>query len=272
MHPILIKAGPLTIASYGFLFAFGVLLGVLLCLRLAKKEGLNLAVFADFIFWVMLLSLLGAKLWLLVTNLGYYLKYPGEIKFLVISGGTFYGGLIFGAVFAVWFIRRHRLSYRQLGDIAAPALALGHFFGRLGCFAAGCCWGREAAHFPLAVTFTSLKASSLTGVPLYTPLYPTQLFEAALNLCNFLVLMVLYKKRKFKGQVIAVYMLNYSVIRFAVEYFRGDPDRGYIIGDMDKPLASLSLPQLVSVIGVVTALLLLGGFKKKGEKEDHVRG
>ncbi len=272
MHPILIQAGPLTIASYGFLFALGVLLAVLLCLRLAKKEGLDLAVFADFIFFVMLLSLLGAKLWLLVSNLGYYLKYPGEIKYLLTSGGSFYGGLIFGAVFAVWFIRRHRLSYRQLGDIAAPALALGHFFGRLGCFAAGCCWGREAFHSHLAVTFSDLKAQALTGVPLYIPLYPTQLMEAVLNLGNFIFLIILYKKRKFSGQVIAMYMLNYSVIRFFVEYFRGDPDRGYVIGSMERPWASLSVPQLVSVIGVVTALLLWRGFKSKGEQEHRIQG
>lgn len=272
MHPILIKLGPLTIASYGFLFALGVLLAILLAFSKAKKENIDLKIFADFIFYIMILSLLGAKLWLLVTNLDYYLKYPAEIKFLLTSGGAFYGGLIFGAVFAVWFIRRHALSYRQLGDIAGPSLALGHFFGRLGCFAAGCCFGREAGHFPLAVTFTNLKANSLTGVPLYIPLYPTQLFEALLNLCNFLILMVLYKKRKFKGQVIAMYILNYSVIRFTVEYFRGDPDRGYIFGGMDKPLASLSVPQLVSVIGVLTALILLKSFKKKGEKEHHIQG
>ena len=272
MHPILIHAGPLTIASYGFLFALGVLLAILLTFRLARKENLDLRVFTDFVFYVMLLSLLGAKLWLLLTNLSYYLKYPGEIRYLLTSGGTFYGGLIFGAVFAVWFIRRHKLSYRQLGDIAAPALALGHFFGRLGCFAAGCCWGREAVNFPLAVTFTSMKASGLTGVPLYIPLYPTQLLEAALNFCNFLFLLALYKKRKFKGQAFAFYILNYSVIRFAVEYFRGDPDRGYVFGGMEHPLSSLSLPQLVSIIGFITALILLQGFKKKGEKETHVQG
>jgi phosphatidylglycerol:prolipoprotein diacylglycerol transferase len=269
VHPILIKLGPLTIASYGFLFAFGVLLGVLLCFRLARKEGVDLALFTDFIFWVMLLSLLGAKLWLLASNFAYYREFPGELKYLLTSGGSFYGGLIFGAVFAVWFIRRHKLSYRQLGDIVAPALALGHFFGRLGCFAAGCCWGREAAHCAVAVTFTSLKANALTGVPLYLPLYPTQLMEAALNLGNFLVLLVWYKKRKFKGQVIAIYMLNYALIRFVVEYFRGDADRGYVIGGMERPFASLSVPQLVSIVGVVVALLLLRGFRRKGERENR---
>lgn len=267
MHPVLIQIGPLTIASYGFFFALGVLLGVLLCLRLAKKEGLDPVVFTDFIFWVLLLSLLGAKLWLLASNLGYYLEYPKEIISLLTQGGAFYGGLIFGAVFAVWFIRRHRLSYRQLGDIAAPALALGHFFGRLGCFSAGCCWGREAAHCAVAVTFTDLKANSLTGVPLYLPLYPTQLMEALLNLGNFLFLIALYRKKKFRGQVIAMYMLNYALIRFVVEFFRGDPDRGYVIGGMDRPWASLSVPQLVSLIGFMVALLLLKGFKKKSERE-----
>jgi phosphatidylglycerol---prolipoprotein diacylglyceryl transferase len=272
MHPILIKLGPLTLASYGFLFALGTLLAILLALSKAKKENIDLKIFVDFVFYLMLISLLGAKLWLLVSNLDYYLKYPAEIKYLLTSGGAFYGGLIFGAVFAVWFIRRHALSYRQIADIAGPSLALGHFFGRLGCFAAGCCWGRAAGHFPLAVTFSNLKSNSLTGVPLYTPLYPTQLFEAILNLCNFLILMILYKKRKFKGQVFALYILNYSLIRFTVEYFRGDPDRGYVFGGMENPLASLSVPQLICIIAFITALVLLRGFKKKGEKEHHVQG
>ncbi|MCX6558248.1 MAG: prolipoprotein diacylglyceryl transferase [Candidatus Aminicenantes bacterium] len=272
MHPILIKLGPLTIASYGFLFAFGVLLAILLAFSKAKKENIDLNIFADFIFYILILSLLGAKLWLLVSNFDYYLKYPAEIKYLLTSGGAFYGGLIFGAVFAVWFIRRHHLSYRQLGDIAGPSIALGHFLGRLGCFAAGCCWGREAGHFPLAVTFSSTKANFLTGVPLHIPLYPTQLFEALLNFTNFVILYFAYKKRTFQGQIFALYILNYSLIRFTVEYFRGDSDRGYVFGGMENPLASLSVPQLICLIGFITALILLKGFKKKGEKEHHVQG
>jgi phosphatidylglycerol:prolipoprotein diacylglycerol transferase len=272
MHPILIELGPLTIASYGFLFALGVLLAVLWAYGKARKENIDLKIFTDFIFYVMILSLLGAKLFLLLTNLDYYLKYPAEMKYLLTSGGTFFGGLIFGALFAVWFIRRHGLSFRQLGDIGGPSLALGHFFGRLGCFAAGCCWGREAGHFPLAVTFRSARAHYLTGVPLQVALYPTQLFEALLNLCNFVILYFAYKKRTFKGQIFALYILNYSLIRFTVEYFRGDPDRGYVFGGMEKPLASLSVPQLICLIGFITALLLLKSFKRKGEKEHHVQG
>lgn len=270
MHPILIRLGPLTIASYGFMFAIGVLLAILLAFRKAKTENLDLKVFTDFIFYVMIISLLGAKLLLVLTNIGYYLKYPAEIKFIVTSGGTFFGGLIAGALFTVWYIRRHALSYRILGDIAGPSLALGHFFGRLGCFAAGCCWGREAGHFPLAVTFSSAKANFLTGVPLHVAIYPTQLFEALLNLCNFVILYFAYKKRTFKGQIFALYILNYALIRFAVEYFRGDPDRGYVFGGMENPFASLSVPQLISIIGFIIALVLLKSFKRFGEKENHI--
>jgi len=270
MHPILIELGPLTIASYGFLFALGTLLAILLAFKKAKAENLDLKVFTDFIFYVMLLSLLGAKLLLLVTNLDYYLKYPAEIRYLLTSGGTFFGGLIAGALFTVWFIRRHALSYRVLGDIAGPSLALGHAFGRLGCLAAGCCWGREAGHFPLAITFSSAKANFLTGVPLHVALYPTQIFEALLNFVNFVILSFAYKKRAFKGQVFALYVLNYTMIRFTVEFFRGDADRGYVFGGLDHPLSSLSFPQLICIIGFIAALVMLKSFKKLGEKENHI--
>ncbi|HSQ34783.1 MAG TPA: prolipoprotein diacylglyceryl transferase, partial [Candidatus Binatia bacterium] len=272
MHPILIRLGPLTIASYGFLFALGVLLAILLAFKKAKAENIDLKIFTDFIFYMMLISLLGAKLLLLLTNLDYYLKYPAELRFLLTSGGTFFGGLIAGALFAVWFIRRHKIGFRLLGDIAGPSLALGHFFGRLGCFAAGCCWGREAGHFPLAVTFSSAKANFLTGVPLHVALYPTQLFEALLNLLNFVILYFAYKKRTFKGQTFALYILNYSLIRFSVEFFRGDADRGYVFGGLDHPFNSLSVPQLISVIGFIAALVMLKRFKKLAEKEDHIQG
>jgi len=272
MHPILITLGPLTIASYGFLFAFGALLAILLAYKKAKAENIDLKIFTDFIFYLMITSLLGAKLLLLATNLGYYLKYPAEMKYLLTSGGSFFGGLIAGLLFTIFYIRRHHLRYRVLGDIGGPSLALGHFFGRLGCFAAGCCWGREAGHFPLAVTFTSAKANFLTGVPLHVALYPTQLFEALLNLLNFVILAVAYKKRTFTGQVFALYIMNYSLIRFFVEYFRGDDDRGYVLGGLDHPFTSLSLPQLICVSGVILALVLLKSFKRLGEKEDHVQG
>ncbi len=268
MLPVLVKLGPITIHTYGFLFAIGVLMAILLTLHLSKKRGLDTKVVADFVFITILIGLLGAKIFLFVTEINHYLKYPGEIKYLLTSGGTFYGGLIFGALFAVWYIRKHNLNYRILGDIAAPAIALAHFFGRLGCFSAGCCYGREAHESFFGVTYHSTYAHQHTGVPLDISVYPTQLVEAILNLLNFIILITLYKfkKKRFEGQIFILYVFNYSIIRFAVEFFRGDHDRGYIFGGIDHPFSSLSAPQLISIIGVIISIVLYKIFKKKGEQ------
>ena len=267
MHPILVKIGPVTIHTYGFLLAVGVLGAVLLILKLAKKQNIDRKVLADFLFFTILVGLVGAKLFLLATEFGYYTRHPDQIKYLITSAGTFYGGLIFGALFAIWFLRRHKLNFRVLGDMVGPGLALAHFFGRLGCFSAGCCWGREAHDSAIALTFTDTRAT--TGVPLHTPLYPTQLIEAILNLLNFIILILLYHRKKFHGQIFAIYIFNYSIIRFCLEFFRGDDDRGYVIGSMKHPFSSLSVPQLISLIGIITAIILYRIFKKKSEAESE---
>jgi phosphatidylglycerol:prolipoprotein diacylglycerol transferase len=265
MHPILIKIGPITIHTYGFLLAVGVLSAIIMSQILGKKENINREILTNFFFYTFLVGLIGAKFFLFVTEIDFYLKNPAEIKNLLTSAGIFYGGLICGGLFAVWYIRKHKLVFRQISDIMAPAIALAHFFGRVGCFAAGCCWGRGAEGCALAVQFSDTRAT--TGVPLHIPVYPTQLIEAFLNLLNFIVLFILYKKRKFTGQVFAVYIFNYSLIRFCVEYFRGDPDRGYVFGGMDQPFTSLSVPQLISIIGFFVAIILYRVFKKKAVEE-----
>lgn len=272
MYPILIRIGPLAIPSYGFMFALGIVAGLLVMLHLAKKENLERNQLIDFVFYTLLLGLLGAKFLLLLTNLGHYLSHPAELKYLLVSGGTFYGGLIFGGLFAFWFIRKHGLDFPSLADCMAPGIALAHFFGRVGCFLAGCCHGRPADIFPLAVTFTSTEAWHNTGCPLYTPLYPTQLFEAVFNLLNFLFLFQFFKRRAYKGQVFALYILNYSIIRFLLEYLRGDSDRGYIFGGLDNPLLSISTSQLISLVGILLAFFLFRLFKKSETKNDSDRG
>lgn len=266
MHPILIKIGPITIHTYGFLLAVGVLCAIILVQILAKKEQVNRDIFTNLVFYTFIIALVGAKLFLFVTEIEFYLKDPAQIKYLITSAGTFYGGLIFGALFAAWYIRRHKLNFRQLVDIMSPAVALGHFFGRLGCFFAGCCWGRPAEGCSIAVKFTDSHAT--TGVPLHQSLYPTQLIESVLNLLNFVALMILFKKRKFTGQVFAVYIFNYALIRFFVEYFRGDPDRGYLFGGFKEPFTSLSVPQLISLIGIAAAIIMYRLFKKKAAESE----
>ena len=141
MHPILVKIGPVTIHTYGFMLAIGVLCAIGLSTRLAKKEKLETKIIFDFIFYTLLIGLVGAKLFLLVTDFGFYTRSFSNFKSLLFSGGTFFGGLIFGVLFAAWFLRKHKMNFKVVADIIAPAVALAHFFGRMGCFFAGCCWG-----------------------------------------------------------------------------------------------------------------------------------
>jgi len=264
MHPILVKLGPITIHTYGFLLALGVLAAIGLSSWLSKKENQDTKVIFDFIFYTLLVGLVGAKLFLFVTDFSYYTRSFSNFKSLLFSGGTFFGGLIFGGFFAAWFLKKHRMNFRIIGDIVGPSVALAHFFGRLGCFFAGCCWGRTAEGCSIAVEFNNPHTT--TGVPSHVPLYPTQLIESGLNLLNFLFLIFFYKKKKIHGQVFVLYIFNYSIIRFFVEFFRGDSDRGYIFGGMDHPFTSLSVPQLISIIGIILAIVLYRRFKKKADQ------
>jgi len=121
---------------------------------------------------------------------------------------------------------------------------MGHAIGRLGCFAAGCCYGKPTQAW-WGVTFTNPLANQLVGTPLNEALEPTQLFEAAVEFANFLVLMWMLKRKKFDGQVIGAYLILYGVARYFMEYLRGDPGRGSVFGGL------MTGTQLISIFLVV---------------------
>jgi phosphatidylglycerol:prolipoprotein diacylglycerol transferase len=255
MHPILLKIGPLTVHTYGFMMAVGVAAALWFLYVQAKKAGLDAPKLMDAAFYTIVVSLIGAKLILFISNISYYLTYPKELFSLARSGGVFQGGLTFGVIFAFWYFHKKGIPTWPSADIIAPALALGHGFGRIGCFSAGCCYGSECT-VPWSVVFKSEYAHDLTGIPLNTPLHPVQLYESILNFLNFFVLFLVLRKKSFPGQVFSLYIINYSVIRFFTEYFRGDhPDKAYFIRGA-TPLSSLSLPQLFCILGVIAGTFL----------------
>ncbi len=250
MFPILVKIGPVSIHTYGFMMAVGVASGLWFLYVQAKKQALDAPKLLDMAFYTIIVSLIGAKLALLAGQFSYYLKNPSELISFARTGGVFQGGLAFGLVFALWYMRKNRLSTWKVADIAVPALALGHGFGRIGCFMAGCCFGRECS-VPWGVVFRNEYASKLTGIPTGIHLHPTQLYESILNFTNFLILFVILKKKKFDGQVFSFYIINYSIIRYFVEFYRGDHQaKAYIIQNPSAYL-SMSLPQLICIIGLV---------------------
>ncbi len=263
MHPILLKIGPLTIHTYGFLMAVGVGFGLWFIYVQAKKSGLDAVRIMDAAFYTIIVSLVGAKVVLFISNAGYYFDYPKELFSLARSGGVFQGGLLFGTVYALWYFHRKRIPTWKTADLIGPALALGHGFGRIGCFSAGCCYGRGCS-LPWAAVFKSQYAAQLTGVHLNEPMHPVQLYEAILNFLNFGVLFLILRKKKFDGQVFSFYIINYSVIRFFTEYFRGDhADKIYFIRGATA-FSSLSFPQLACVVGLIGGIVLFIVMRRRG--------
>jgi len=262
MFPILLKIGPLTIHTYGFLMAVGVALGLWFIYVQARKSGLDAVRIMDAAFYTIIISLVGAKVVLFLSNAGYYVSYPKELFSLARSGGVFQGGLLFGTVFALIYFHRKKIPTWKTADLIAPALAMGHGFGRIGCFSAGCCYGSECA-LPWAAVFKNPYAAQLTGVHLNEPMHPVQLYEAVLNFLNFGVLFLILKKKRFDGQVFSIYIINYSVIRFFTEYFRGDHgDNIYFIRGASA-LSSLSYPQLACVLGLIAGIVLFVVMKRR---------
>ncbi len=168
------------------------------------------------------------------------------------SGGVFYGGLIAALLTGYFLIKRYRLAWWKTADACAPGIALGNFFGRQGCFAAGCCWGKPTT-LPWGTKFSAL-GHEITGVPIDAHLHPTQLYESFSMLLVFFFLLWLHKRKRFSGQVIIFYALLYSAIRFAIEFVRDDP-RGDILAL--TTLTGLSTSQLISIVVGLSALVLL---------------
>ena len=254
MHPVLVRFGSLTIHTYGVLVAAGFLLGLALAVKQAKKEGIPQERIIDIGFYVLVAAIVGSRLFFVAVNAGHYLKHPLDIFKIWEGGLVFYGGLILALPSALWYIRKHHLDGWRITDIFAPSIAIGHAVGRIGCFAAGCCHGR-LCELPWAVTFHDPESLATTGIPLH----PTQLYESAGEFLNFLILITLRRYQSFKGQLFWTYIFLYSVLRFVVEFFRGDEARGYLFG-------GISVSQGISVIMGIIAISVIAGklLNKKG--------
>ena len=242
--------GPFTLHTYGFLLAVAFLAGLWVASRQARRAGLDAARVTDMAVWVLIAGLIGAKLLLVALDWRYFMSSPGQLSSIIQSGGVFYGGLIGGVLIAWWYARRNGLPGWQTADALAPGVVLGQAIGRLGCFAAGCCWGK-ATSLPWAVTFTDLYAARAVGTPMDTPLHPSQLYESLATFLIFAFLLWLGPRKSFHGQVVLSYVALYSATRFALEFLRGDPDRGAWLGGV------VSTSQLIAVALLLGAAVLL---------------
>jgi phosphatidylglycerol---prolipoprotein diacylglyceryl transferase len=248
MFPKLFELGPVTVYTYGVLLAAAYLLGLKLATVRARARGLDAVRILDLGIYIIISALVGAKLLLLVTDFRTFRNDPRELLTLARSGGVFYGGLILAVVVAIWYIRRSGLPLWTTCDVFAPGIALGHSIGRLGCFFAGCCYGKPTT-MPWGITFTDPFAAANVGTPLGVRLHPTQLYEAGAELLILFVLLATEKKGKpFAGRTFWTYILLYAISRYIIEIFRGD-ERGMV--------GIFSTSQFISLILLPLAIAML---------------
>jgi phosphatidylglycerol:prolipoprotein diacylglycerol transferase len=244
--------------TYGVLVAVAFLTALWLTSRMAKKAGLDPDAVTNLGLYCALAAIGGAKLMMFIVEMPYYVQHPGEILSwaTVQAGGVFYGGLIAALLVAWWYMRKTRLPLLKTADLFAPGIALGHGIGRLGCFSAGCCWGVPSDR-PWAVTFTNPVSNQLVGVPLGTPLHPTQLYEAFAEFVIFAILYWRVRKPHATGSIIALYLILYSAARFIVEFFRVH-EQGNLWG------GPLDTSQWISVFLMTVGLLYFAKKKQAG--------
>ena len=249
MHRILFQYGPITIFSYGAMMVVAFVTAIWLASRAAPRlplpqRALTSAQIVDVLSLAMLGGLFGARLLFVVQNWAVFIREPLEIPAIWHGGLVWYGGFLGGLVGLIAYLRLHAIPVRRGIDQLIPFVALGHGIGRIGCFLNGCCYGKPTSAW-FGVTFEPGEPSRI----------PTQLLESAALLGLFLVLRRLQQRRVAApaGRLFGVYLLGYAVIRFLIEFLRGDQAVVW---------AGLTLQQLLS-IGVFLAGAALVGFCRR---------
>lgn len=243
----LFTIGSFTVHGYGLMIGLGFLLAVLVGCYRAKRYGLSDDELINIAISVLIFGFLGGKLMFLIVEFKSFLQAP--LAVIGSEGFVVYGGIISGILTIYVYCRIKKLPFLSYFDLVAPSVALNQALGRVGCFLAGCCYGRET-DCAIGVVFpeNSLAPAGLR-------LIPTQLFSAGGDLVLAIGLMIYARRAKYRGNVSAFYLLFYSIGRFIIEIFRND-ERGAV--------GALSTSQFISIFSFAFAIGFLIYNRKKG--------
>ena len=236
MYPVICSIGPVQLYSYGLMLG----VAFLLAMHLASKRAHLFNIKEDFItnlgICFLIAGVVGARALFVVLNLDYFLENPLQVLFIHKGGLVYYGGFVLACFAGIVYGRRHKVSVLDGADLVVPFLALAHSIGRLGCFLNGCCYGKPTESF-IGIVFphTHIKV------------YPTQLLSALGLLIIFTLLFLIQKKRKFKGQVLALYLIIYGGFRFSIEFLRGD---------LFGVFYNFTVTQLISILLIISGSIL----------------
>ncbi|MFH1008024.1 MAG: prolipoprotein diacylglyceryl transferase [Candidatus Latescibacterota bacterium] len=267
MHPVLFRIGPLAIHGYGLMLSLSFLIGVYLSIWRGRKMGLDPAKMMDLAMYVMLSSAVGARLFYVIPH---WEEFSGHLWDVInpfqngeigLSGLTLYGGLILAVVVGIGYARRHHMPVWRVTDAMAPAVALGIFFTRIGCFLNGCCFGNPSV-LPWAVVFPRNSAAGYLFRD--APIHPTQLYSSLYGLAIFGVLLFAERFKRFDGFTFWIFVLLYSVARFAVDFVRYYEESMTLF---HAGSVGISLNQGISAAGFVLAWVMLLILRKRSATE-----
>lgn len=257
MHPVLFHIGHFKLYTYGLFVAMGFMAAIWVSQKIAKNHSnshdISPEIIMDIFFVILLSAMLGARFLYVFINFDSYKNNLIDI-FKIWNGGlVFFGGLLTSVIATAVYLKIKKLNIWKIADIIAPGLALGHALGRIGCFFAGCCYGKECA-LPFAVKFTNPE----TLAPMGIYLHPTQIYSVFANLILFFILLGLLKIKKFNGMVFLSYIMLYSLFRSIIEFFRGD-----FRGDFFFQFISMS--QGIGLMVSLTAFIFLFKLSKSAK-------
>ncbi len=253
MHNELFHIGRFTVYGYGLMIALGIIAAVFAADRRSKKYGIDNDTLWSLFVWLIIAGILGCKLLYIIVDIKNIIADP-SILLDFANGFVIYGGIIAGIGAIYIFCRKKGLDFLTLLDLIMPSVALAQGIGRIGCFLAGCCYGKQCSPSWGIVFDSSVFAPN--GVPLI----PTQLIMSAGDLIIAAVLMLFARKNATAGKVSALYMILYGIGRFSVEFLRDDP-RGSV--------GFLSTSQFISLFIVAAGLLLLLYLNKKISRKEE---
>jgi phosphatidylglycerol:prolipoprotein diacylglycerol transferase len=233
--------------TYGLMLIVAFIVALLMTERLAAIDGIPKGRIYDLAMFIIPSALVGTRLLMVSAGGQEGSGQPPQLFSLDLmrSVGHYLGGFLTALVVSAIMMRVWHLPWRKTGDAFAPGLALGNVIGRVGCFAAGCCWGKPTASW-MGLQFTQ-ESHEMIGVPIGIALLPTQLIEASANLFIFAALLWLRRSKAFDGQIILAFVMLYSLERFTVEFWRADP-RGQVM--------NLSTAQFISAILLPLAMIV----------------
>ncbi len=214
MYNEILSIGPFTIHGYGLMIAIGIIAALFAGIKLAKVKNLNTDEIYNLLFVAVIGGFASAKLLYCIVEFESFIEDP--LSTLGSGGFVVYGGIIGGTFFCWLYTRIRKLSFFRYFDIILPSVAIAQAFGRIGCFLAGCCYGRETECF-IGVTFTNSDFA-----PNGVSLIPIQLISSAALFIMAVILILYAKKTNHPGSAGALYLIMYSIGRAVIEIFRND--------------------------------------------------